>query len=178
MQIHASNHSLMPSGYPAPFDPELGARCCELAADGKLLPAIAKEVGLSTTTIAKWRAMNPIFERAFVTARDAGIDVLVDTLSDIAETTPNVHRARLICDNIRWIAERRKRRIYGASIDMSITQVPELAGTLIEARRRALPVSDQTPALITQDVEYVELIGNGTSDTESPVTKSTPNPFD
>ena len=178
MQSQVSNHSQMPTGYPAPFDPEIGARCCELAADGKLLPEIAKEIGLSTTTIAKWRALNPIFERAFTTARDAGIDVLVDTLSDISTNTPDVHRARLICDNIKWIAERRKRRVYGASIDMSITQVPELAGTLIEARRRALPVRDQTALPEPQDVEYITVSSAGASDTESPAAGSTPNPFD
>lgn len=178
MQSQVSDYSQMPSGYPAPFDPELGARCCELAADGKLLPEIAKAIGLSTTTIAKWRAMNPIFERAFVTARDAGIDVLVDTLSDISANTPDVHRARLICDNIKWIAERRKRRIYGASIDMSITQVPELAGTLLEARRRALPVSDQAQITDAQVTDYVLVNDAGTSDTESPAAKPIPNPFD
>jgi hypothetical protein len=170
----------MTDGDAMPFTPELGARACELAADGKLMMEMAKELGVSTTTVNKWRLANPVFARAFEVARDAGIDALVDTLLDIAKTESDVYRARLIGDHIKWIAERRARRRYGQQVDINLNERIELGITLIEARKRTLlPGCDQTQLQDAQDAEYVALPLARATDTQSVALPDPPvDPFD
>lgn len=171
----------MPIGLPAPFDPTIAARACELANDGKLMPAIAEELGLSVTTLNKWRQLHPVFSQAFDNARDQGLDVLVDQLPDIAVSEDyDHHTARLLSENIKWIAERRARRRYGAQLDLNITERVDLTGALLEARKRTLQ-PNSNPALPnnTQAIEYTDYNVVTATDNESAVLPDgMPNPFD
>lgn len=177
MQIHVSNHSHMPNPG-KPLTPEMAEKVIDGILAGKSQAVIAEEIGCALSTLGKWIQVNTEFGNAVRAARAEAAHLLMDETITIADTDPDPQRARNRIQARQRLAETRNRSAYGPSVDMNVTQRMDVGTVLLEARRRALPVSDQTPALITQDVEYVELIGNGTSDTESPVTKSTPNPFD
>lgn len=159
--------------------PEQKEQVCRLAAEGHTITAVTKDLDLKPWQISDERRRNPIFKRDHDVAREIGMSVRVERMADVA-MDPDIgpQRARVWCDAVKFQAEREYRRIWGASIDMSITQVPELAGTLIEARRRALPVSDQAQLAHAQVTEYTVISDTRTSDTESHATKPPPNPFD
>lgn len=173
MQSQVSNHSQMA------LTPEQKEQVCRLAAEGDTITTVTKKLGLKPWEISNERRNSPIFKREHDVAREIGMAVRVERMADVA-MDPDIgpQRARVWCDAVKFQAEREYRRIWGASIDMAITQVPELAGTLLEARRRALPVSDQAQITDAQVTEYAVISDARTSDTESPATKPIPNPFD
>jgi hypothetical protein len=52
-------------------------------------------------------------------AREDYQRVRVDEMEEIARTTKDVNRARLMCDNIKWEASRVARKIYGDRVDLT-----------------------------------------------------------
>lgn len=76
----------------------------------------------------------------------------------------------------QWAAERRNRKDYGQSVDLTLTERVDLGGTLIEARKRtSLPLCNLAPAEITQGTEYALIQTEEATDKQSVVPV---NPFD
>jgi len=140
-----------------------------VALEGKPLKEIAAAVGLTVRTLFRIAESDITFRNALAQARDSGIDVLVDEMLTIArdENIP-VDRARVLCDVIRWIAARRAQRRYGDRLDMNINQSIDLAGTLIEARRRSeQPVCNQLDPAQSQVIDATYEYVRGDTDKES-----------
>lgn len=117
------------------------------------------------------------FRTALSNARDVGIDYLVDELMTIARDSGIApDRARLLCDNIKWMAARRKRAVYGDKVDMTINGQIDLSGTLIEARKRR--DSDQQIALESQVTEYTMIPAPSATDIQSAAGDEEPSIFD
>ena len=142
-----------------------------VALEGKPLKEIAAAVGVSLSALFRLAEKDAQFRANLAQARDTGIDVLVDEMLVIArdENIP-VDRARVLCDVIRWIAARRAQRRYGDRLDMNINQSIDLAGTLIEARRRSeQPVCNQLDAAQSQVIDAAyELVVQPTDKESAP----------
>lgn len=160
--------------------PEQANQACELAAAGNTLEQIAQSMGYSVTMLYHWRRNNPLFAQALDVAREFGMDALVDRMSAVAlDPAIGPQRARVWCDAIKFIAERRYRKKYGASVDLNVNQVTDLRGTMIEARKRTeLPVCDLAQLPPVQDAEYVTEPDAEATDKESVGVNPLVNPFD
>lgn len=126
-----------------------------LAQQGKTIKEIREELNISPHHFNKMREEDPLFGQNFARARQEGLEELADNLLEIAKTEPDVQRARLHSENIRWILSKRKPETYGDKLDLSVTTTVDLGGALNEARNRALlkpaqPI-DITPIPLTSD---------------------------
>jgi hypothetical protein len=172
----------MTAGVPAPLTPELGEYVCAGLREGKTLIVIANELKITRTTIHKWVSNNPLFAQAYSLARTEGAHALIEESLHIADCPlldPN--RARNMINARQWAAERRNRKDYGQSVDVTMTERVDLGGTLLEARKRAVlqPICDPAHALDVQDAEYAELEPPRTTDKQSATAVEPPyNPFD
>lgn len=179
MQSTVSTHSQMPSPYPrVPYTPALGELVVNELLAGKTQIAIAESNGWPAGQIGKWATLHPEFAALLRTARAEAAHMHMDETIVIADTDPDAARARNRIQARQRLAESRNRSAYGPSVDMNVTGQLDMAGTLIEARRRLLPVSDQAALPEPQVTDYIDVTPACTRDSESAAPGKTPNPFD
>jgi hypothetical protein len=179
MQSMVSAHSHMPSPYPrVPYTPELGEFVVNELLAGKTQIAIAEDHGWPAGQIGKWATLHTEFAVMLRAARAEAAHIHMDETIVIADTDPDAARARNRIQARQRLAESRNRSAYGPSVDMNVTGQLDMSGTLIEARRRVLPVRDQAQLPDTQVTDYIEVLPERTSDSESAAPVKPPNPFD
>lgn len=128
---------------------------CALLSEGKTLVEVHRELGLSLSMMWRMRQAKPAFDSAVMRAREQGSEALGDVLLHLHETIPDPKRAAVASNNYRFFLERRHRRTWGASLDVTASVQVDLGGALAAAKARALrPMSDLTPVL---DVEFEAL---------------------
>jgi len=159
--------------------PEQKGEVLRLISEGKTITATCDQLQIKPWHINSAKKHSDEFERDLRHAREMGMSVRVESMADVA-MDPNIgpQRARVWCDAVKFQAEREYRRIWGASIDMNVTGQIDMSGTLIEARRRVLPVRDQAQIPDAQVTDYIEVLPERTSDSESAAPVKPPNPFD
>jgi hypothetical protein len=69
------------------------------------------------TTIHSWRDTNDAFRAMYNQARDMQADTVFDEIIDIADTEPDLDRARIMIDARKLIASRMAPRKYGTSAE-------------------------------------------------------------
>ena len=79
------------------------AKILDLLANGQTLAKACETAGLSTGQFMQRLPNRTSLAHAFVCARDAGAEVLADSLLGLTDTEADVNRARLKSDNIKWI---------------------------------------------------------------------------
>lgn len=116
----------------------------ELALAGKNISAIVEALGTDRKTFWYYREyVSATFARELLRALAEGVDTKVDRLDTILEEYPNVNDARLMSDNIKWSASKRKPAVYGDRIDVTVNETVSIRGALEEGRLRAM--RDVTP---------------------------------
>lgn len=110
---------------------------CELVANRSTIEEAVRKVGWNAKQYYRMRHEQPAFDLAVVRAREMAQDAWVDKLPEIAQNEPDVQRARLLSDNVKWAAARIKPRAYGDRLDLNITQTIDIGSALAEARNRA-----------------------------------------
>jgi len=141
-----------------------------LSSEGKSIKSIAEELGVSVSTLARWRVDNPQLHDEVMRAQETGFELLADSLLTIDEEITDVQRAKLKSDNIKWILSKRHARRYGDRIDVNITETIDITAALDEAKRRVLqPICNPTEVIDVQVVDLIEDSSNKTPDTESVV---------
>jgi hypothetical protein len=96
------------------------------------------------------------------------IDELVDRLDELATTTPDVQRARLLCDNIKWVAPKLSPRQYGERLDVMIEHRVDLTAAMALAKARLVrPRCDLDDTLDGEFVALPSFQGSGAIDSES-----------
>ena len=104
---------------------------------------------------------------------------MVDDSIYIADTDTDSKSARVRMQARQFAAERRNRKAYAPSIDMTIDQRVDIGGTLLEARKRvALPGGDLRLQAPVHDAEYALLSSPSATDTQTAEPKPFVNPFD
>lgn len=143
----------------------LSVLLAELCQHGVLSRA-AQVAGVSTETIGRWRVENAEINDAITRAVAAGLEVHVDALLT-AHNDMDTQRAKVYSDNIKWLAARRLRAVYGDHLDVTMQGRVDIGTTLLEARSRSRPVCDQRDIIDAQVVETKEIKDLRSTDTQS-----------
>ena len=134
--------------------------------DVTLLEDIADQIsqGVSIITLCDKYSISPLnFARAFekyplfaemlvLSKRVASIIKVegIEAMITSSETREEIARARIHADNIRWIASKDARDIYGEKMDVAITNTLDLSAVLQAANARVVPMLDHADK--TRDV--------------------------
>lgn len=94
---------------------------------GELLTTVCKTLSLDPATVRNLAAMDEEFDRSLATAYTHGQHAQVERLYEIPfDTTLSDARAKLLSDNIKWIAARSNRKAFGDALqlDANVTVQP------------------------------------------------------
>ncbi len=111
----------------------------ELAAEGKSIKHIREKIGISADGMRHYFQRYPDYQKNFAAARQEGLEELADDLLDITEKEPDVLKARLKSENLRWVLSKRKPHVYGDRIDINMNATVDIRAALDEAKSRARP---------------------------------------
>lgn len=106
------------------------------AAEGYTIQKIAKMCECQINEIYALLNANPQLAVQFEKSRSLGVETLVDQMMEIADTEPDVARAKLKCDNIKWVASKRNTK-YGDRVHLDIKDHIDLAAIIASARERS-----------------------------------------
>lgn len=155
-------------GRKSTFTPEIGARICSLVAEGETIKNVSKIMEINRATIFEWVQKYPAFADAIARAKILGADALADQLLAVSDECPDVHRARLKSDNLKWYIRCLNPARYGERIDVNVTETVNVRDALTAARARLVrPIRDQLEAEDAQLIEYQGESEIWPSDTES-----------
>jgi hypothetical protein len=162
-----SSRSMGSGGQNRIFSPLVAATIVEKLSNGDLLIDIAKELGIHVSNISRWRLDNIDFDSACIRADKIAADLEVDNLDKIAREEPDVQRARLRCENIKWKVARRHASKYGDRLDVNLNQTVDIGSALSEAMQRVLPPRDPQQEREVESVVIPTLSSDGTTGSES-----------
>lgn len=98
------------------YTPELADHICEKLMAGESLNAICKpdDFPVTEAAVRNWVA-NDLggFASKYAHARNIGLDHKADELEAVARTEPDVNRARLIVDTLKWQLSKMAPKRYG-----------------------------------------------------------------
>lgn len=69
-------------------------------------------------------------------------DLAVDALQGIHEEIDNPLTARVVSDNIKWVAAKRYKERYGDKVDIAVTHTIDLKSAIADANQRTLTFID------------------------------------
>ena len=137
----------MKTQYPPEITPD-EANILDQLANGQTLVKACESVGITTGAFMQRLPSKTSLAVAFAHARDAGAEVMADSLLSIPDEVADVNRARLKADNIKWILARRHAGKYGDRIDVNVNAQVDLTSAIAEARNRLRSVCDQPGDII------------------------------
>jgi hypothetical protein len=114
-----------------------------IAEDGITLKASCKIFGFEYTNVIKRIRANESLKELLAHAREDYAASLVAEMHEIAKTEPDVQRARLMCDNIKWEAARIASKLYGDRISAEVSGTVTLSAMIAEAVKA--PVVEWSP---------------------------------
>mgnify|MGYP001260828064 CR=1 FL=1 len=110
----------------------------EYLADGRRIKDLP-DLALCSEKALQWERTHDLdFQAAFTHARATYLETLEDNLLRMAEDEPDVYKARLKSDNIKWVLSKRIPQVYGDRIDVTVNQTIDISQALSDARKRAL----------------------------------------
>lgn len=130
-------HPLIP-GYPGTpsLPPELAAKVLERVATGETATAACRELGVHFNAFNLKCYRYPSLRKAHTQAQAAASDALAERVLDIPDEEPDVQRARLKSDNIKWYVAKINPRKYGDSLNVNVTEEVSLRDAMAAARER------------------------------------------
>lgn len=99
------------------YSPELVNRIIHRVRQGRSVGKICLELAIGESTFYNW-LKDPEkndFQEQYATAKEDSADFHADEMIDIADTEPDVARARVRIDTRKWIASKLKAKKYGDS---------------------------------------------------------------
>lgn len=122
-----------PPGRPTTYSPEVGNLICEQIMLGYSLNQICKKYDLARGVVYQWKNRQPEFAdnyaRARIAAAEGFLDELNDVSRDVADDMTAIQKARLRCDQLKFLAMKLAPRIYGdlvkaeAGLESSTTNI-------------------------------------------------------
>ena len=95
----------MPGGRPSIYTQELATEICNELIEGKSLREICRRKDMpDLSTVLDWAKNKEEFSVQYMRARDMQAEGFVDQLLDITKQEDDTAKARLMSDNIKWIA--------------------------------------------------------------------------
>ena len=128
-------------GRPTKFTDELAATICVRVAEGEPTRAIAKDLGLSLSSLFKWLDENPSFSERYARAKEVAMEAMADEMLTIADDSrrdsklivghdgeaievpdhDHIQRARLRVDTRKWLMSKLAPKKYGDRIQQDLT---------------------------------------------------------
>jgi hypothetical protein len=111
-------------GRPTRYTNKLAVELCEQIANGSSLRKICDQSDFpDMRTVRRWLRDNEGFRLQYMRARDDQADYYADMIRDIAlDVTPTrdeIEKAKLISNNLMWIASKLKPKKYGDKLDLT-----------------------------------------------------------
>jgi hypothetical protein len=114
----------------------------QAAVEGKTVLEISAAAGVSINTFYAMLDADNSALTAYTKARDRGYDALADSMMAIASDEQDVQRARLKCDNIKWLLARRASGKYGDKLSVDISGSVDLTAIMADSAKRLRPMRD------------------------------------
>ncbi len=115
----------------------------EETAQGIEITDICKKYGIHLFHFKKQLMNDSLFISEFNMARSVAAEALVAKLLTIGEDVNNggdTASAKIKSDNIKWIASKHAREIYGEKMDVAVHQTLDLSKVLEAANARVIPM--------------------------------------
>lgn len=100
-------------GRPTEFTRDVQDDFCASIAEGNSARSTCNKLGVSLQTICRHNREDEVFREQYARARDDAADSLVDEMREIEDSEKDVQRAKLKCDNRKWVAARMKPKSWG-----------------------------------------------------------------
>lgn len=162
-----SSRSMPSGGQNKVYSPLIAEQIVEMLSNGCLMVDIAKTIDVNVSTISRWRLEHIDFDTSCIRADKIAADLEVDNLDTIAREEPDVQRARLRCENIKWKVARRHASKYGDRLDVNLNQTVDIGSALSEAMQRVLPPRDPQREREVESVVIPTLSSDGATGSES-----------
>src|SRR6202012_4103000 len=120
----------MPAGRPSSYNQEIADAICESMVEKSLITVLSELKGRflnapSYTTVMRWLLTNEEFRANYARAREVSGDFDAEKIRQIqqqilvGEVEPNA--GRVVIDSLKWIAGKRKPKVYGDKIEIDQT---------------------------------------------------------
>ena len=148
-----------------------------LIAQGEPLKRSIDALGLTMDLFHSCVSGERELSQAYARAQEMRADILVEEAIAAADSDIDPAKARNMMTVRQWAASKYHSKKFGDRIDLNVTQMLDISGTLLEARQRMLrPVSDQQ---LIEDAQVIDLQGfarGGPTDNQS-ITSVEPDIF-
>ena len=141
-------------------------RALDAIASGETLTGVLQSLGISPYHWHQHIQDAEAFSR-YARARIQQAHAMADMAVEAARAEADVQRAKLLSDVYKWRASKGAPADYGDRLDVSINGRVDIGATLLEARNRARPVSDQRDIIDAQVIETKGLEDMRATDTQS-----------
>jgi len=85
------------------------------------------------------------FNNAVRQAQAFRVDLMTDKLENIEDYQDNPHMAKVVSDNIKWLASKRYKEIYGDKLEVNHNHTINIKDAMIEAQSRTLNFIEHKP---------------------------------
>ena len=126
----------------------------ERVASGVSIEKAYKYHELTRWHFQQLREKKPAFDRHLARARAMLQEERVDSIHEIARTEPDVNRAKVLIDGIKWVAGKYNRQ-FSDRLDINVTQTIDIGSALAEAKARMVLRPRCDPADII-DVQVID----------------------
>lgn len=131
-------------------------RALDLIASGETLTSALQSIGVSPYYWHQHMQDADAFAR-YARARIQQAHAMADKAVVAAQTIEDVQRAKLLSDVYKWRASKGAPADYGDRIDVNVQGRVDIGTTLLEARNRVRPVSDQRDVIDAQVIDIKEV---------------------
>lgn len=101
-------------GRPSSYTEERGAAFCNLLAEGASTRSVCKKPGMpSMPTVLRWLNDYEDFRMQYARAKAAAAERQAEEIIEIADTEPDVNRAKVRIDARKWVAAKLVPKKYG-----------------------------------------------------------------
>ena len=102
------------------YGPEIAEEICRRLAEGETLRSICRDEGMPhASTVVFWVNKDPDFAKRYAHARSQGLDVMAESIVDIADDLtedPNSRRVRV--DSRKWLLSKMRPDKYGDRVSL------------------------------------------------------------
>jgi hypothetical protein len=168
-------------GRPTQFSQAAADRICEQIAQGYSLRGIVSfdPHVPGRATVHRWLRERPEFRDQYAQAQERRADAYFDMALEVACYEPDIQRARLIVDTLKWSAGRLSPKRYGRHISSDGEPLQFNAASLIlkQIVSRPLVLAELAAGEVSVErlIQEFQLLGPNGSDANQPTTNITTN---
>lgn len=136
-----------------PIEESLKPKVIKMILEGHTYKDIRKILGIVWDSWALSMRIDCDFVRDCSMARSDNIDDMVDRLLEIPDQYDDSNKAKVLSENIKWIASKRKPAVYGDRIDLNVNQIVDIGAALQAAKDRIIDVTNSAQRLTSGNQE-------------------------